>query len=815
MSARLARRAVAALALLAPLLAASPASAVQVAQNVIVSPDPADFTPNVLNARVNAIVQVGNTMVVGGSFDQVAEPGGPTLTRDHLFAFDATTGAISSVFTTSTSDHVLALATDGTDVFVGGEFGRIGGATHLRVAKIDVSGNVISSFDAQVTGSAVDDLAYADGRLYLGGAFTAVDGQPRSNFAAVDATTGAVLADVNIPFTGLHNGGTSHVAKIDVSPDGSTLVAVGNFTTVAGQAREQIALLDLVGGAASLATWSTQRFVPQCASRFDTYIRDVDISPDGSYFVVATTGAFFGGANAGVLCDTASRWELGPTGPNQQPTWIDYAGGDTTYSIATTGTAVYVGGHFRWWNNAFAGDTVGPGTVKRKGIAALDPINGLPFSWNPGRKLGEGVFSLVGTADGLWVGNDTDQIGGEYHARLAFFPVAGGETVPVHVPSTLPGELYSLPRNGCSGPDPSVLYRVNAAGPSLPSLDCGPDWARDDSASPSPLHNAGSNTASYSAVPHVAATVPATTPSAVFSTERWDPGGGSEMQWDFPVAAGTDVTVRLYFANRCSCTSHVGDRKFDVTVEGTKVLSSYDIVADVGTDTGTMKSFDVTSDGTVTVLFGHVKENPLVNAIELIDRDATPVTPPPATFLRHRSFDGATAGAPSTLTTSGVDWSTARGSFLSDGRIYYGTADGAMKYRSFNGTRVGTAKPVYLRGLTPAQFPVASVTGMFYENGRLYYTISGDDRLFYRYFTVESGVIGGVTFVASGPGDGFTWGTVRGLALAGTTVIAARADGSLTTIGWSGGLPVAGSLATVNTDPGQAWAANGMFVRNG
>jgi len=637
MSSRLARSAILALALVAPLLAVAPASAVQVAQGVIVSPDPADFTPNVLNGRVNAIVQVGNTVVVGGAFDQVAEPGGPTLTRNNLFAFDATTGAISPDFTTSTSRHVFALATDGTDVFVGGEFGRIGGTDHLRVAKIDLSGHVQASFQAQVTaGSAVDDLAYANGRLYLGGAFTQVDGQARSNLAAVDPATGALFADVNVPFTGLHNGGTTHVAKLDVSPDGSTLVAVGNFTSVGGQSRDQIALLNLIGGAASLSTWSTQRFVHACASRFDTYIRDVDVSPDGSYFVVATTGAFIGGVNNGVLCDTASRWELGRTGPNQQPTWVDYAGGDTTYSIAATGAAIYVGGHFRWWNNPFAGDTVGPGTVKRKGIAALDPINGLPFSWNPGRKLGEGVFSLVGTADGLWVGNDTDQIGGETHARLAFFPVAGGETVPVHVPSTLPGELYSLP-----------------------------------------------------------------------------------------------------------------------------------------------------------------------------------IAPTPATFLRHRSFDGSTAGSPITQTTSNMDWSTARGSFLSDGRIYYGNSDGKIKYRSFDGTHLGTEKSVYLRGLTTTQFPVANVTGMFYENGRLYYTLTGDDRLYYRYFTVESGVVGAVTFVASGPGDGFSWGTARGLALAGSTVIAARADGSLTRIGWSGGLPVAGTLTTVSTDPAQSWAARGMFVRNG
>jgi hypothetical protein len=137
-----------------------------------------------------------------------------------------------------------------------------------------------------------------------------------------------------------------------------------------------------------------------------------------------------------------------------------------------------------------------------------------------------------------------------------------------------------------------------------------------------------------------------------------------------------------------------------------------------------------------------------------------------------------------------------------------------MYERSFSGSTVGTAKPVYLRRLTPAQFPVAGVTEMFFENGRLYYTVAGDDRLLYRYFTVKSGVIGAVTFVASGPNDGFDWASVRGMTLAGSTVYAARADGTLTSIGWSSGAPVPGTLATVDPAPDQVWGSGGMFVRN-
>ncbi|MFL5792136.1 MAG: PKD domain containing protein, partial [Actinomycetota bacterium] len=493
---------------------APPARAVNVPQDTVVSDNPADWTPWVNNGRVYALVTMGNTMYVGGTFTDVQEPNAATYPRHYLFAFDLTTGAISKTFKPALDGEVHSLATDGTNLFVGGTFSTVNGSSHPRLVALDASGAVVSGFNASITtGSEVDDLTLADGLLFVAGAFTGVNGSSRSGLAAVDPGTGALASGVNVPFTGLHNNGVSHVAKIDVTPDGSILVAVGNFTTVGGQPREQMALLNISNQTASLSSWSTSRFVMQCSAKFDTYIRDVDIDPTGTYVAVSTTGAFNGGVNANTLCDTTSRWELNKTGSGQNPTWVDYAGGDTTWSVTVTGAAIYVGGHFRWYNNPYRGDHVGPGTIKRRAIAALDPINGMPLAWNPGRSPGEGVFIMISTPDGLWVGDDTNTIANEFHPRLAFFPLAGGHAVVQNTPATLPGQLYTLPSGACPGVDPAVLYRVNAGGPSLPSADCGPDWA-DDSGSSSPYHNTGSSTATYNPVPTIDSTVPVTTPGA-------------------------------------------------------------------------------------------------------------------------------------------------------------------------------------------------------------------------------------------------------------------------------------------------------------
>ena len=301
-------------------------------------------------------------------------------------------------------------------------------------------------------------------------------------------------------------------------------------------------------------------------------------------------------------------------------------------------------------NNYYGSDFAGPGAVDRPGIAALDPTNGMPFSWNPAKDRGTGVFACPATNDGLWMGSDTDHIAGETHRKIAFFPLAGGKTPPPTDPYTLPGDLYNVPTSSCQGVDPSILYRVNAGGPSVGSagLRAGLGWPMTPTARPAPpIRNSGSNSAGpWGQQFTVDGTVPATTPSTIFDTRAVGPGRRARDAVELPgrlrhPPAGPPVPDQPVLRAPRS----VGQRVFNVTIDGNTVLNNYDIVADVGDRVGTMKSFNITSDGNVDIDFSHCHREPA----RQWHRDHRP-----RCRLRCRSGDDQLPAAP------GVRWIDAR-----------------------------------------------------------------------------------------------------------------------------------------------------------
>ncbi|WP_319459186.1 malectin domain-containing carbohydrate-binding protein [Micromonospora sp. RTP1Z1] len=646
----------------ASLFTASPALAAAPNHDTVVADVPSDKTPSILDGNVVAIYDAGTKVIVGGSFTQAQNRGSTTIiNRKYVLAFDKATGTIDTSFAPLLDNEVTAVIagpTAGT-VYVAGKFNSVNGATNgfRKLALLNVAdGSPVAGFKSTGFDGTINDIAKIGDRLLVGGIFTkATATDPRAGLASLNATTGAVDSYLTTALTEHHNwttGSTGAQAgvgpeKLAVSPDGKQLVVIGNFKKADGAVHDQIVQINLGDTSATVANWNTDRYVPACRSlSFDSYVRDVQFSPDGKYFVVATTGA----AYPGTLCDAAARWEATATGAGQQPTWVNYSGGDTFLSVGISEEAVYVGGHFRWANNPLGADKAQPGAVGRASIAALDPVSGLPLAWNPGRHpRGYGVTELLVTDEGLWLGSDEDYIGNRQYMRrkIAFFPLTGGNAPHSTATNSLPGNVYQA---GQSKPT-TVLYRVNAGGAQVAAIDGGPAWAADTVATPSKNHNTGSNINTYATPATLDSTVPSSTPVSVFSSERWDPTTAPEMQWDFPVPAGAQIGVRLYLANRYPTTGTVGKRIFNVSIDGVLKLDRFDPVAATGgTDRGTMRSFAMISDGNVDIDFGHVVENPLVQAIEIVQTAPAPT----AADVLYR----VNAGGPAVAAPSGPAWAT-------------------------------------------------------------------------------------------------------------------------------------------------------------
>jgi len=426
-----------ALASIAPAFAYGPAAnALGYPLNAVVSADPVNSTPHVKDGTVLAIAVVGDVVYVGGTFTTVTNAGSTAqLTRRSLFAYDRATGQVLG-FAPSLDGAVetIAPAPDGRSIIIGGRFKTVNAVSQRSLAMLTPNGDRVASFTGKTNGY-VSKALVRNSRLVIGGRFSAVNGVARANLAVLDATAGGLDTSFNIPVTEgrtKSSGAVTTAAVQEMDIAGSTLAIVGNFRRVGAAVRQQIATIDLSAG--RVTDWYTNRYPNdvagaqgfQCYQVFDTQMRDVEFSPDGSYFVVVTTG----GApdyNRSSLCDTTARWQTTSTVPpgGALETWKNCTGGDTLLSTAVTNAAVYVGGHQRWLDNCGGRDSATKTAFAADGIGALNPATGLAIrSWNPGRTRGVGAEELIATEHGLYIGSDTERLGGEYHARLGMFPVS-------------------------------------------------------------------------------------------------------------------------------------------------------------------------------------------------------------------------------------------------------------------------------------------------------------------------------------------------------------------------------------------------------
>jgi hypothetical protein len=340
------------------------------------------------NGRVNAILIQNGVIYIGGKFTAVRPAGASSggVTRNHAAALSLATGQVLP-WDPNVNNTVQALAGSGGTVYLGGSFSKVGNASHRRLAAVDASsGAVVASFKPKPDKSVLA-LALGGGTLYAGGSFLNVNGSPRAYLAAFNASSGALSA-------AWAPAANDVVKAVDMAPSGTSVYVGGNFTTIDGATHHHVAALTTSSGA------------PVAAFSHGLSYGVVDMAVDAGGLYIAGAG---GGGNFAALNLTsgAQIWQGGTDGNVQ--------------AIAALDGEVYVGGHYDNYCGPQGGMHTCTTSVTRHKLLAVDAGTGALTSWNPHANSTLGVFALTGSGTTLTAGGDFTKIGGRSQQGFAEF----------------------------------------------------------------------------------------------------------------------------------------------------------------------------------------------------------------------------------------------------------------------------------------------------------------------------------------------------------------------------------------------------------
>jgi uncharacterized delta-60 repeat protein len=175
-------------------------------------------------------------IVVGGSFttiNGISRAGIALLETNGVVSpiFDPGTGADGTVF-------AVAVQPDGK-ILIGGDFTTVNGLARSRLARLQSDGSLDVTFDPGTgpSGTVRAIALQADGKIIIGGSFTNVNGTDRGRLARLDSS-GAV----DSTFLSGIEGGNGDVTAISLQFDGKLIVA-GEFTSFNGVTRNRLTRL--------------------------------------------------------------------------------------------------------------------------------------------------------------------------------------------------------------------------------------------------------------------------------------------------------------------------------------------------------------------------------------------------------------------------------------------------------------------------------------------------------------------------------------------------------------------------------------------
>ncbi len=399
---------------------------------------PATMSTDALaTAQINGVVWsqliVGSKVYVGGEFTKArpagAAAGTQEVTRTNMLAYDLATGVLDASFAPTFNAAVrgLAASPDGSRVYAVGNFTSVNGLTRNRVAVFNTSTGGLLNYGASANYT-IYGVAATASTVYLAGGFTTMNGVARVGLAAVDAITGGLKT-----FSVTPAGGSPR--QVVVSPDESTVMVGGNFTSMNGSSSPGYGL------AAMDAVTGSMKPMP-----VNSVVRDANTNAAILSMAADSTGFYGSGyayskAQGNLEGSFKADW-------NGNLIWLEDCHGDT-YSVAPAGNAVYVAGHPHYCGNLGGFPQTDPNWTYQRGLAFSKDVRGtiapdiygyFNFDGRPRPQLlhflpdintgtytgkSQGPWSVTGNADYVLYGGEFTQVNGKAQQGLVRFARSG------------------------------------------------------------------------------------------------------------------------------------------------------------------------------------------------------------------------------------------------------------------------------------------------------------------------------------------------------------------------------------------------------
>jgi alpha-tubulin suppressor-like RCC1 family protein len=324
--------------------------------------------------------------VSGGALFAATVAAGYTTPTAGLSAFDVSTGAQLAGFTTrilsNGSASRVVVAPDGK-MYLSGRFSYVNGEAHANLVRLNADGSLDSAWNAATDGP-VWGLYLVGSQIYATGHFTVANGVTRNGAARFDAATGALDPTWNPNVAG--------VPRVVVA-DGTGVYLGGGFAGVGGTTnRPYLAKVDLTTGA-EISAFAPTLDLANISNYFGI---PRDLKLHGGYLIASSNAVpGFAGGLYQVGSNYRSLARLDTTTGAADPTW-DPNPNRRVFCMAVDGNDLYIGGNF-----------TSVGATARARLAKLNAVTGaLDPSWNPTSGPPGEVQSLAKVGLHLYWGGD-------------------------------------------------------------------------------------------------------------------------------------------------------------------------------------------------------------------------------------------------------------------------------------------------------------------------------------------------------------------------------------------------------------------------